>query len=458
MFKLNSQLITGLTLALCALVEASAQTNPAQSPMPTQSTDPPTITLQDAIALAQKSEPGYATAVADHVVAAADRTIARSALLPQVQYNNQMIYTQPARLAHSSEIPPGAGQLPRFIANNAVHEYVSQGLVSETIGLSGIAAYEKSNAAAALAAAKLEVARRGLVVTVVRRYYDALAADRKLIVAADAAKEGNRFYELTTKLEQGREVAHADVVKAHIEQQQRQRELADVKAEAERARLELGVLLFPDPRSPYLLEQKLNNVPALPDRAEFQAQAEKNNVDLRAAMASLRVAEHDVTAAKAGFLPDLSVEYGYGIDAEQFAVNSPDGFRNLGYAISGTVKIPVWDWFATPARVKQSKIRRTQAHVELTAAQRQLIADIEESYTEAQTAHASLDSLEQSSNDTAESLRLTDLRYRAGESTVLEVVDAENTFVQAQNAHVDGAVRYAVALSNLQTLTGSLPQ
>jgi outer membrane protein TolC len=41
---------------------------------------------------------------------------------------------------------------------------------------------------------------------------------------------------------------------------------------------------------------------------------------------------------------------------------------------------------------------------------------------------------------------------------VLEVVDAESTLVTAQNARVDGAVRYAVALSNLQTLTGSLPQ
>jgi outer membrane protein TolC len=108
--------------------------------------------------------------------------------------------------------------------------------------------------------------------------------------------------------------------------------------------------------------------------------------------------------------------------------------------------------------MKQSKLRRTQAQVELTAAQRQLIANIEESYTEAGTAQASLTSLQESEKDAAESLRLTDMRYRAGEATVLEVVDAQSTLVTAQNARVDGAVRYEVALSNLQTLTGSLPQ
>ena len=54
----------------------------------------------------------------------------------------------------------------------------------------------------------------------------------------------------------------------------------------------------------------------------------------------------------------------------------------------------------------------------------------------------------------AESLRLTTLRYQAGESTALEVVDAQNTFVLARNAIDDAQVRYRVALAELQTLTG----
>jgi outer membrane protein TolC len=54
-----------------------------------------------------------------------------------------------------------------------------------------------------------------------------------------------------------------------------------------------------------------------------------------------------------------------------------------------------------------------------------------------------------------ESLRLTLLRYTAGEVTVLEVVDAQTTLVQARNAYDDGVVRYRLALANLQTLTGA---
>ena len=438
------------SLALIAVTTVCAQSSQSASAVPV-------ITLQQAIALAQKSEPAYAAAVTERGVAAADRTISRAALLPEVRYNNQVIYTQPARLAHSEAIPPGAGQLPRFIANNAVHEYSSQGVVTENFGLDLISAYRKSSAADVLAQAKLEIARRGLVATVVKRYFDVLASERRLDVAREAQQESQRFFDLTNKLEQGREVAHADVVKARIQLAQRQRELADANAEAEKARLDLGILLLADPRSPYALDQRLEKPATLPSREEFQTQAEANNPDLRASVASLKVAEQDVSAAWGGFLPDLSVQYGYGIDAQQFAVNSPDGYRNLGYAIAGTINIPVFDWFATPAKLRQSKLRRAQAEVELTAAQRQLIANMQEAYTEAQTASVALVSLADSEKDAAESLRLIDLRYRAGEATVLEVVDAEGTLVTAQNARIDGSIRYAVALSNLQILTGNLP-
>jgi outer membrane protein TolC len=43
-----------------------------------------------------------------------------------------------------------------------------------------------------------------------------------------------------------------------------------------------------------------------------------------------------------------------------------------------------------------------------------------------------------------------------GESSVLEVVDAQGTLVTAENARADGSVRYELALAQLETLTGRL--
>ena len=406
------------------------------------------ISLEDAIKRAQSSSTAFAASNTDAQVAQSERTIARSALLPNVVYHNQYLYTQGT----------GAPNSFRFIANNAVHEYVSQGSVTETIGGAALADYRRSTAEAAAARARLEVARRGLVVTVVGNYYGVFAADAKLAVARRALDEANHFGSITGKRESNGEVAHADTVRADLQIQQRQRELNDAKLAADRARLDLGVLLFSDPATPYTLSTTIDPLPALPPRSEIETAAKANNPDLKAAMESLHAAQLGVTSARFGYLPDLALNYSYGIDSAQFAVHAPDGSRNLGYSASVTLDIPVWDWFATHSKVHESAVRREQARIELTATQRQLIASLRESYQEAQISLDQMQLLDKSVQSARESLRLTNLRYTSGEGNVLEIVDSENTLVQAETSRADGAARYFNALATLQTLTGSMPR
>jgi outer membrane protein TolC len=156
----------------------------------------------------------------------------------------------------------------------------------------------------------------------------------------------------------------------------------------------------------------------------------------------------------------LSLDYFYGIDAAHFAVNSVvngQKFSNLGSSIVGSLNIPVWNWGTTQSRIRQANLRRAQAKRELSFAQRKLLAEMQSLYNEASTALSELEGLSRSAQLAEESQKLIVLRYRNGESTVLEVVDAQTTFAAANAAYQDGAVRYRVALANLQTLTGVLP-
>jgi outer membrane protein TolC len=301
----------------------------------------------------------------------------------------------------------------------------------------------------------LEVAQRGLVASVAGLFYAAATADRRVMVAQRAANEAASLTKLTGQREAAREVAHADVVKAELQQQQRDRDLSDAKLNAEKARLELGVLLFPDPRAAYTLAVP-ETPPVVPARADVEAALASRNPELESALATSHLADLNVVAARAGYLPDLELNYSYGIDSAQFAVNGIDGSRNLGYSASATLNIPIWDWFTTHDKVRQSEINRDVARVTLTNTQRKLIAELEEYYAEAVAAHDQLDSLNQSVTTAAESLRLTRLSYSAGETTILDVVDAENSLTASELAREDGVVRYQTALANLQLLTGTL--
>src|SRR5258708_37225799 len=94
-----------------------------QAPPATPAT--PRLTLEDALARARKNSTQFQAALTDAGLARGDKSLARDALLPNVNYNTQYLYTQ----------GNGPGNIVRFIANNAVHEYISQGNVHQILDL-----------------------------------------------------------------------------------------------------------------------------------------------------------------------------------------------------------------------------------------------------------------------------------------------------------------------------------
>ncbi len=451
---------------LCAAQEPTpepASQPPAPEPASQQVSAQPTnnsaaplrITLQDALDRARKNSVPFNAAVTNAGLARQDRRQAFKNLLPSVAYDNSVIYTQSA-----GPVAAAATGVPViFIANNAVHEYVSQANVHEAIDVAAIATYRKVSATAAIAKWQAEIASRGLVVTVTQGYYSVAATQRKLETAKKNADEGERFFKVTQDLEAGGEVAHADVIKAELQMRERQRALQEAQLAFLNARLDFSILIFPNFNDNFEVAEDLHAPVPLPTLAEVQARAARDNPDVRAALAAVQASNHDVFGARAGYLPSLTLDYFYGIDAPTFATHTVfqgQKFSNVGSSVVGTLNIPIWNWGSTQSRVKQAELRRDQSKRELSLAQRRLLAEIRSLYAEAETALNEQEGLSRSAQLAEESLKLVTLRYRNGESTVLEVVDAQNTFAQANGAYQDGAVRYRVALANLQTLTGVL--
>lgn len=437
-----------------------------QTPAPAPSNAPLTLTLQDALQRAKTNSPQFQAAVTALGIAHGDKVQARANMLPNISYTMGEIYTEPTRIRTATgalvPLPTTPAGPFVFVANNGVHEYIAQGVVSQNLSGGMIADYRRTAALEAVAKARLEIAARGLVVTVVQAYYGYLVTQRKYATEQLAFTEAQRFFAITQKLEKGGEVAHSDVIKAQIQFQGQQRDLQQFELEMNRSRLELAVLLFPDFNENFSIVDDMGQPAPIPTFDEVQAAGKRNNPDLRAAIFAVRAATQEVSAAWWEMLPALSFEYFYGIDANQFATYAPydpavgGRPRNLGYSAAGTLNLPIWNWGAGWSKVKQAGLQSKQARVELSSAQRQLLADLRSLYDELRVAHQQLETLTQSAELAAESLRLTNLRYQAGEATVLEVVDAQNTLTLARNAYDDGQLRYRTARANLQTLTGTL--
>jgi outer membrane protein TolC len=434
-----------MALFLCGL--------PCVAQQPAATLPPHTLSLKDALALAEKNDPAVFAAASDAATAREDRAQARASVYPTLSGRSEYLGTQ------------GNGKLAsgRFVTNDGVHVYRDWAVVHQDLspGVLKRTGLQRADASEALARAKLEIARRGLAATVTKAYYSLLAAQRKYAAAQQGVDQAQRVLTITQELERGREVAHSDVVKSELTKNGQEQAVEDAKLAIESARLDLAVLLYRDFDENFAVVDDLDAAPALPPMADVEAMAAKENPTLAAAIQTLRTARLDVSIARQAYLPTLTVDAVYGIEANAFAVRSSVAaakdlgpLPNLGYFVTASLNIPIWDWGVRHSKVKQAEIKRDEAANDLTVAQRTAIRNLRGAYNEAQAARTQLELERRALDLSSESLRLNTLRYRAGETTILDLVDAQTSLTQARNAFNDGMVRYRIAIGNLQTFTG----
>ena len=145
---------------------------------------PATLTLKDALEMAQKNEPQFLSSLNDAKVAREDTRQAKAAQYPLFGVKSEFIN------------PQGNGVTPtsRFVTNDGVHVYrewatMHQDLSPGTLTGTG---YTRAAASEAVAQAKVEIARRGLTATVTKTYYTLLVAQRKYATAQQALVESQR--------------------------------------------------------------------------------------------------------------------------------------------------------------------------------------------------------------------------------------------------------------------------
>src|SRR5260370_2034378 len=196
------------------------------------------LTLQDALARAQKNDAQFIAAVTDGKCAHEDVAKAGTAILPSLGLRSEYLGTQ------------GNGKLAsgRYVTNGGVHVYrdwsvFHQDLSPGTLMRTG---YRRATASEAVAKAKSEIARRGLVVTVTKAYYGFVIAQRKYATAQQALEQAQRSLSIGEKLERGGEVAHSDGVRFQLQSAAQEQAFPETKLAMETARLDLARPLFLD--------------------------------------------------------------------------------------------------------------------------------------------------------------------------------------------------------------------
>jgi len=154
-------------------------------------------------------------------------------------------------------------------------------------------------------------------------------------------------------------------------------------------------------------------------------------------------AEKTLAIAKAGYLPVLNMNMGYGTNyfylyKKDFSNRSiSDQLRNnAGESIGLSLSIPIFNRFSVRNQVRNARFNIENQQLALENVRKSLYKEIETAYLNAIAAQEKYKASQQAIRSTSESFNFAKERYELGKSTVFELNEARTRLVRSQSEEI----------------------
>lgn len=182
-----------------------------------------------------------------------------------------------------------------------------------------------------------------------------------------------------------------------------------------------------------------------------------NRTDYQLQKVSLNAYELEKKRNQASYLPSLSFNANYSINAmrnEFDFFNSGDWYRSSYIGLS--LKMPIFDGFQRSSRVNQSKLNIEKSKVSLNQVQQSIKVDLTNSEIQYKNAIDNIQN-EKANLDLAEAVfKNTQLQYQQGTNSSLDLVQAESSFRESLNNYYNKLLSLYIARISLEQSKGTL--
>jgi len=196
----------------------------------------------------------------------------------------------------------------------------------------------------------------------------------------------------------------------------------------------------------------LKQVPTL-EQSNFNA---PSLISYQKAMANLDLQRLQLLRTKAGYQPTLSFTANYGTLAlgNQFV----DGFRNFtGFGSIGLrLNIPIFDGFQRDAQIQQNRltVMTQEEQLRLNTAAYQL--QFSNAQSQIQKSQTNIQNDDRNVKLAQEVYNITTLQYKQGTKSLTDLINADNSYRQAQSNYINSLINFYQARLDLEQSQGSL--
>lgn len=294
--------------------------------------------------------------------------------------------------------------------------------------------YRRASEAARAQLLEYEWARRAVLGTVVSNiataYFQLRALDMQLEISKKTLTTRQESLQLTRTLEAGGNSSMLDVREAEQLVYSSQAQIADLERQIEQEEDTLSTLLGDTPHA-IARGQNIDQQPLLPSvPAGVPSELLERRPDIQQAEAALIAANAEIGVARAAYFPQISLTGAAGTDSNALSrlFTGPSYAWNYGPSLT----VPIFDAARIRNNVRVSESEQRQAVLTYQQTIANAFRDISKALVAYRKYHEYRDREEQIVTSAADALRLSKIRYEQGQSSYLDVLTNDRTYLSAQ--------------------------
>lgn len=185
--------------------------------------------------------------------------------------------------------------------------------------------------------------------------------------------------------------------------------------------------------------------------------AEEKNLDLMVRNFAKDIAKDDISSARAGHFPTLSLGANYGRNDTE--VNGNDGFpARDSNSISLTLSVPIYSGGSVSAQTAQARYRFVAASEDLELAYRSTVRSVRSAYNDVIAATSTIRALQQAVVSADSALKATEAGFDVGTRTIVDVLNSTRNQFDARQRLASARYDFISAILDLKRASGNLTE
>lgn len=292
-------------------------------------------------------------------------------------------------------------------------------------------------------------------------YLNVLRNEQLVKVSEENLKRDNRQLERITESSKVGALSQADVYRQQSQVASDEYNLITAQNNYDKSKADLIALIGLDVSDEYSISDSsvsteisqadLNStMEQYKDFRQLSERALAKRPDYEAAKETFDAAGGGVMAARSGYLPSVSASAGYGLNGDEFSTLS--NTKALSWGLS--LRWSIFDGFGTNQALQSAQVQQMNAELALQQAQRNINVEVKKALLDLDAARKQYDVSQKGLISAEQDYRIAEERYNLGAGTLLDLLTANASLVNAQANKVNASYGFITQKKNVEYVIG----